>query len=324
MTEIRTTVAILVVLLLGAPAAMSQLLQAEDAHSSNLRKSAGSLIRSDEGPLPATHLAFQKKLIFAGSAEGLAIFRRQADGSLRQLGFFDCAWGGGDVSVWKRFAIVSVTSTTAGTSSACTAPPTAGLRIVNVKKPARPRQIGRVDLPCGSCSHTLLPRKNKLFVFVIPFAGTGCARAEMAQITVVRIPLRRPGRAKAIGSIPIAPANSCAELVVYPDAKLMATACGSTSLLWQLSRSLLKPKLLSEVDHAEIQSHTSVAFTWDAKLLLVGDVPYAGSRPIDSCTGDPRARWGRSGSSTLQIERNRRFGATRHYRADLRTTPSRS
>jgi hypothetical protein len=150
-----------------------------DDHSKNLRQLNRQPIRIDKDVFAqGSDLAFQRKLVVAGTYQGTAFYRiLKRKPFLRQIGFHACPGSQGDVSVWGRFVFVSIDSATSNgrRSSVCNNTKTnlsnnsvdkEGLRIVDISQPRHPRQVGFVETDCGSHTHTLVPDSGNLFVYI--------------------------------------------------------------------------------------------------------------------------------------------------------------
>ena len=76
-----------------------------------------------------------------------------------------------------------------------------GLRVFDVSNPRKPKYVAAVETDCGSHTHTLAPTKNgkSLFVYVSsysPNADYPDCQPPHDKISVVKIPVKKPARAK--------------------------------------------------------------------------------------------------------------------------------
>ncbi len=84
-----------------------------------------------------------------------------------------------------------------------------GLRIFDVRNPYRPKYLGDVFTDCGSHTHTVVPERDRLLVYVNSYdinpAKYEC-KGPHDKISVVAVPKRNPANARVI-----------AEPVLFPD-----------------------------------------------------------------------------------------------------------
>lgn len=288
----------------------------KDAHSENVRLLAehAIIIQPDNPDTPdeneevraqGSDLAFQGDLLVAGSYDGVGFFKMGKKAPyLTQLSFLPCAGGQGDVGVWGDLVFMSVDS--ALTTHECQAkspdaPPNQygtgqaweGLRIISIKNVKRPEQIAAVDTPCGSHTHTLVPAKGKLYVYIesypISGQGTDCNYATHRKVTVLEVPLKAPEKAKIIGDVALGTPIGCHDITVFPAKKIAVAACVSESQVWDITDPA-KPVTLATIRNPAIQIHHSTGFTWDGKYLILGDE--FGGAAAGGCVGNSEVPMG--------------------------------
>lgn len=282
----------------------------EDAHSENVKLLAEHAIIitpddpdtedvNEETRAAGSDLAFQKDLLVAGSYEGIGLFKvGKKDPYLQQISFFPCAGGQGDVGVWGDLVFMSVDAPQA--SEECTLPAQAatpaaygagqaweGVRIISIKNKKRPEQVAAVDTPCGSHTHTIVPAKGKLYLYIESYPlsgqGTDCNYASHRKVSVVEVPLKAPEKAKIIGEIAVGTPIGCHDITVFPSKKIAVAACVSESQVWDVSDPV-KPETLAIIRNPAMQIHHSTGFTWDGKYLLLGDE--FGGAAAGGCVGN--------------------------------------
>jgi hypothetical protein len=270
----------------------------DDDHSKNIKRLAQVpiIVKADnpntkdvneEVRASGSDLAFKGDLLFAGSYEGPATFKiLKAKPYLKQIGFLNCAGSQGDVSVWGNLLIVSVDSPRVGPK--CTPTDTApasqaqfaagtafeGLRLINIKNPKRPTQIGTVSTPCGSHTHTIHPAGKKLYVYIesYPLGAQvpSCSVASHRKVSIVEVPLSNPAKSKVVGALDVSPAIGCHDVTVFPKKKIAIAACITESQVWSI-KNPAKPQILGRIRNPLIMIHHSSSFTWDGKYAILGD-----------------------------------------------------
>jgi len=260
-----------------------------DEHTKNLTQKALVPIQADKDVKgQGSDLAFKDDLMIAGSYEGLGIFKiLKGKPYVKQIGFAFCPGGQGDVSVLGDYVFFSVDSALVGPK--CTTEDTAaagpdqygsgdaweGIRIFDISNPAKPRWLKSIDMPCGSHTHTLLPGKKLSYIYVQSYPlsgqGTDCNYGTHRKVQILEFPTAAPTKAKLLDeSIDTSPAIGCHDITTFPDRKIMAGACISQSMIWNI-KDPKSPELLATIYNPRIQIHHSTAMTWDGKVLILGD-----------------------------------------------------
>jgi len=248
-----------------------------------------------------TDIAFWGKTAVFGD-QGPGAFRLvdiSDPANLQTLGRFSCPGSQNDVSIFRRLVIVSVDGARA--SEECGAPAASttqivtgtaweGIRIVSINDPANPVQVGAVDTPCGSHTHTIVPDTRhrdasgklapRLIVYVLSFPltqqGVDCASGTHRRIVVVEVPLKNPAAARIVSQPDVSPADGCHDVTVLLDrrstpARLLAgAACISESQIWDISDPV-NPEILAHIVNPAINIHHSAAFNWEGGTLVLGD-----------------------------------------------------
>ena len=281
-------------------------------HSKNVRELARKPIKITKGLFAeGSDLAFQRKLLVAGTYQGTALFKMlKRKPFIRQIGFHACPGSQGDVSVWGKLAFVSIDSpsTNNGTGSGCndtkangpgdakheTSVGLEGVRIINIKNPKRPRQVGFVQTDCGSHTHVLVPSGRKLFIYVNSYplgAPTPtCNTVTHGKISVIQVNKANPAKSDVVStpSVNLAPGGppiGCHDLTVFPKKDLAAVACITENQIWDISKRK-NPKILAHIPMPEgMQIAHSASFTWDGKYVIFSD-EYGGAAGGGGCTGN--------------------------------------
>ena len=275
----------------------------EDDHSDNFKEKTRLQIEIDKDVYAqGSDLAFKNDLLFAGTYQGFGVFRifRHAP-HLKQISFMQCPGGQGDISVLGNYVFLSVDSTLVGdtcspedTAAADNATVTSGgawegLRIFDVSDPTRPKWLTSIATDCGSHTHTLLPGKTKSYVYIesYPLSGQNpnCNYGSHRKVQIIEFPTADPKKAKLLdNTIDTSPAIGCHDITTFPDRGLMAGACVTQSMIFDISDPV-NPVVLATIENPDIQIHHSTAMTWDGKILVLGD-EYGGAAAPGGCTGD--------------------------------------
>ena len=256
-----------------------------------------------EARAQGSDLAFKGNLVISGSYEGAGFFRigGKRQGYLKQVGFYDCPAGQGDVSVWGDLLFISVDSNTSniGDSPICNNTKTnrsdsslekEGVRIVDISDLRQPRQVGFVETDCGSHTHTLVPHKKDLFMYVdsYPISGQGptCNHATHRKFSIVKVNLDNPVKSDVVGTHALPPDTlGCHDTTAVPQRDLAIAACLGVWITMDISNPA-KPKTLAETRNPYIELDHSSAVTWDGKIALIGD-EHAGAAGGGGCSPDP-------------------------------------
>lgn len=274
-----------------------------DEHTRNLRHLAQEPIRIDKNTVAeGSDLAFQGRLVVAGSYQGTSVWRRtgKKGGYIKQVGFHRCPGGQGDVSVFRDFVFVSIDSNTSNnletpqcnntkSNRSDSSLEKEGLRIVDISSPRRIRQVGFVETDCGSHTHTLLPADGKLYAYIssYPLSGQGpsCNHATHRKFSIVELNLKRPAKSDVVATPALPPDTiGCHDFTVLPRRDLAIGACLGVWVTMDISDPT-KPEILAETRNPELELDHSSAVTWDGKIAIIGD-EHAGAVGGGGCSPD--------------------------------------
>jgi len=288
---------------------------APDQHSENM-----TLLKNLPKNSAATQsdLAFQGNYAYAGAFDGFRVIDISDPANARQVAFFPCNGGQGDVSVWNNLLFSSVDSPQS--SPACdsrnvanAAVPGAweGVRIFDISNPLQPRHVTSVRTDCGSHTHTLVPSgKGSLFVYVSSYAltttsvGPNCEQFH-GKISVIHVPKGKPDQARVVAtpeielsdfddarlefSSPVLQdTNGCHDISVLVPRKLAAAACLSEGQLWDISDPTA-PQTIQRLTTPQMRTWHSAAFTWDGERVAFGDEWGGGALPRCRATDSPQS-----------------------------------
>jgi len=279
-----------------------------DLHSENFRKLARTEIAKPDGTAAqGSDLAFDGRLMVAGTYDGTALFRIRRD-SLRQISFHDCPGSQGDVSILGDYIFVSIDSPSSNSleSPVCNNTPATGLhqsdssagkegiRIVDISDRQNPRQVGFVETECGSHTHTLIPGEQTSYIYVdsYPLGDASQDCNELAhpegEFSVLAFPTSDPSRARIASTPDVLPTSvtpetvGCHDTGVLPQKDLAAAACLGAWALLDISDPV-NPRTLSVIQNPLIELDHSAQLTWDGKYAVIGD-EHAGAAGGGGCS----------------------------------------
>ena len=252
----------------------------QDQHSDNIKQLAQVPMKMGGTALAeGSDLAFRGNLLFAGSYQGMGIYRILPNAPyLEQVSFFHCAGAQGDIVLWKHYAFLALDSGSSEVTNVCNntndSAGKEGVRIVDISDIRQPRQVGFVETDCGSHTHSLLPQGNTAYIYVQSYplgAQTdSCSVASHRKISIIKVPGDDPASAKVTSTFDVTPEIGCHDVDFFPAKHIAAAACIGESQIWDV-KDPEHPELISRIYNPAIQIHHSAAITWDGKVLALGD-----------------------------------------------------
>jgi hypothetical protein len=223
-------------------------------------------------------LAFWGNRAYAGNYDGIRIFNISNPAVTTEITDFRCHGPQNDVVVWEnRLLFTAIDRTQTGPKCGSTDTAThddpngwEGVRIFDVSDPTAPKLIKGVYTDCGAHTISLYPRSGGdllLYVSSYPLRpGPTCGpdRGPEAgesplweKISVVRVPVNNPNKAKVIAEPPISypgdPDNTfdpdehnlagfndltaCHDIGVFVELRLAAAACAEQVQLWRIRQN---------------------------------------------------------------------------------------
>lgn len=247
-----------------------------------------------------TDLAFWGTTAYMGVYHALQVVDIADPASPRVLSVTSCRGSQNDVSVWDGLLFMSVDrpQTKPDCDSASTpdnAPGWEGIRIFDVRNPARPVHIGSVATDCGSHTHTLVPDQanGRVLLYVSSYSsnsntfgltqwGNDC-QLDHGYISVIEVPLADPAAARVV-SKPRLPLDAyfhnggtgCHDIGVFTGLRMAAAACSGNAILLDLA-DLANPRATDWVGlpHNKAFWHSG-AFSPDGRVAVFGDETYGG------------------------------------------------
>lgn len=281
----------------------------EDLHSDNFKHLVQRTIDTGaDVPGQGSDLAFDGKRLYAGSYQGTALYKivSKKAGYLKQIGFHNCPGSQGDVSFSGKFVFVSIDSTGSNNveNGVCNNTKTnvsessldkEGVRIVDFTNPKQPKQVGFIEMKCGSHTHTLVPDGDTTYMYIESYPisqSDSCnAAAGHGSVGIIKFPTNDPSKAELIDPFDVTPTPlpndapiGCHDLQAWPEEDIVIAACITESQVWDISDPA-KPEILARITNPDVQIHHSAAFTWDGKYAIISD-EYGGAAGGGGCTGD--------------------------------------
>ncbi len=259
-------------------------------------------------------LAFENGYAFGGNYDGVQIWDVRDGQTPALAAAIHCPGSQNDVTVNDGILVTSTDSrrTNDSCASAATTTPDApttweGLKIFDVRNPYRPKYLASVRTDCGSHTHTALPERDRVVIYVQSY-DTGAGRYECDdvsptghdKISIVSIPKRNPAAARVVAEPVLFPdggndgssgtlrgTTGCHDITVYQEIGLAAGACTGEGVILDI-RNPLRPKVLSSVEDTNFAFWHSATFSNDGKKVLFTDELGGGGQPTCNPTVGPR------------------------------------
>ncbi|MBD9734576.1 hypothetical protein IGX29_22745 [Streptomyces sp. H28] len=272
--------------------------QDEVAHSRNMRHVAN--IPKDALPGTNSDLAFQGRYAFAGNYDGFRIFDIGNPRSPKTVAQVLCPGSQNDISVSGDLLFLSTDSSRSDSSCNSTTQPATekssweGMKVFDISDKRNPRYVAAVETACGSHTHTLVPERKNVYIYVSsysPSASYPDCQPPHDGISVIKVPRKAPHKAAVVGfpvlfpgegpdggGNPGAPANpgvskttGCHDITVLPSKDLAAGACMGDGILFSL-RNPERPKVIDRVqDNVNFAFWHSATFNQKADKVVFTD-----------------------------------------------------
>jgi hypothetical protein len=259
-------------------------------------------------------LAFENGYAFGGNYDGVQIWDVRDGQTPALASFIHCPGSQNDVTVNDGILVTSTDSRRTNDTCASEATTTPsdpstweGLKIFDVRNPYSPKYLASVRTDCGSHTHTVLPERDRLIIYVQSYdVGTGrylCDDTSPTghdQISIVSIPKRNPAAARVVAEPKLFPdggndgttgtlraTTGCHDITVYQEIGLAAGACTGEGVILDI-RNPVRPKVLSSVEDTNFAFWHSATISNDGKKVLFTDEKGGGSSPECNPTTGPR------------------------------------
>ncbi|MEV8393783.1 MULTISPECIES: hypothetical protein [unclassified Streptomyces] len=265
----------------------------EIVHSSNISHLANvpkDLIKGTN-----SDLAFQGKYAFAGNYDGFRIFDISNPKSPKTVAQVLCPGSQNDVSVSGDLLFLSTDSSRSDNSCNSTSQSATekssweGMKIFDISDKRNPKYVAAVETACGSHTHTLVPERKDVYVYVSsysPSASFPDCQPPHDGISIIKVPRKSPEKAAVVnfpvlfpeGGNPGAPTNpgvsattGCHDITVLPSKDLAAGACMGDGILFDI-KDPERPRVIDQVqDNVNFAFWHSATFNQEANKVVFTD-----------------------------------------------------
>ncbi|MDQ1012340.1 hypothetical protein QFZ82_006825 [Streptomyces sp. V4I23] len=261
-------------------------------HVSNIPKDAIKGTNSD--------LAFQGSYAFAGNYDGFRIFDISDPRSPKSVAQVLCPGSQNDISVAGDLLFLSTDSSRSDNSCNSTSQPATekssweGMKIFDISDKRNPKYVAAVETACGSHTHTLVPERRNIYVYVSSYAPNAAfpdCRPPHDGISVIKVPRKAPELAAVVnfpvlfpgegpdgGGNPGGPTNpgvskttGCHDITVLPAKDLAAGACMGDGILFDIEDPE-NPRVIDRVqDNVNFSFWHSATFNQKANRVVFAD-----------------------------------------------------
>jgi hypothetical protein len=256
----------------------------------------------------ATDLAFQGRYAFAGNYDGFTVYDISRPASPRVVSQVLCPGSQNDISVSGDLLFLSVDSSRNDNSCASTTQPATeessweGVRVFDISDIRHPEYVAAVETPCGSHTHTLVPERRNVYVYVSSYGPSETypdCKPPHDGISIVKVPRNAPERA-ALSSFDVlfpeggfpgsetgSQTSGCHDITAYPALDLAAGACMGDGILMDISDPA-EPEVIDQVQDAEhFAFWHSATFSQDGrKVVFTDELGGGGGATCNEETGD--------------------------------------
>lgn len=278
--------------------------QDEIVHSANIEHLAN--VPKDALPGLNTDLAFQGKYAYAGNYDGFRIFDISNPKKPKTVSQVLCPGSQNDISVSGDLLFLSTDSSRSDNSCASSTQPATekssweGMKIFDISNKKNPEYVGAVETACGSHTHTLVPERKNVYIYVSSYSPSATfpdCRPPHDGISVIKVPRKAPEKAKIVsfpvlfpgegpdgGGNPGSPTNpgvskttGCHDITVLPEKDLAAGACMGDGILFSI-KDPEHPKVIDQVqDNVNFAFWHSATFNQKADKVVFTDELGGGS-----------------------------------------------
>lgn len=288
----------------------------EIVHSANIKHLAN--IPKDALPGTNSDLAFQGKYAFAGNYDGFRIFDISNPKKPRTVSQVLCPGSQNDISVSGNLLFLSTDSSRSDDSCTSTSQPATekssweGMKVFDISDKSNPKYVSAVETACGSHTHTLVPQKRNVYVYVSSYSPSATfpdCQPPHDGISVIKVPRKAPQKAAVVdfpvlfpgegpdgGGNPGGPTNpgvskttGCHDITVLPSKDLAAGACMGDGILFSIENPE-KPRVIDQVqDNKNFAFWHSATFNQKAnKIVFTDELGGGGAATCDEATGPER------------------------------------
>ncbi|MFE7644845.1 LVIVD repeat-containing protein [Streptomyces phaeoluteigriseus] len=272
--------------------------QDEIVHSANIRHIAN--VPKDVLPGTNTDLAFQGRYAFSGNYDGFRVFDISNPKAPKTVSQVLCPGSQNDISVSGDLLFLSTDSSRSDSSCNSTTQPATekssweGMKVFDISDKANPKYVAAVETACGSHTHTLVPERKNVYVYVSSYSPNAAypdCQPPHDGISVIKVPRKAPEKAAIVnfpvlfpgegadgGGNPGGPTNpgvskttGCHDITVLPDKDLAAGACMGDGILFSIEDPE-NPKIIDQVqDNVNFAFWHSATFNQKANKVVFTD-----------------------------------------------------
>ncbi|MGW6461569.1 LVIVD repeat-containing protein [Streptomyces sp. NPDC055078] len=270
----------------------------EIVHSSNIEH----LTNIPKDALKGTNsdIAFQGKYAYAGNYDGFRIFDISNPRAPKTVSQVLCPGSQNDISVSGNLLFLSTDSsrsdnTCNSTSQSATVKDSwEGMKVFDISDKRNPKYVAAVETACGSHTHTLVPDRKNIYVYVSSYSPNAAfpdCKPPHDGISVIKVPKKAPQQARVVGfpvlfpgdgpdggGNPGGPTNpgvskttGCHDITVLPSKDLAAGACMGDGILFSI-KDPERPKVIDRVqDNVNFAFWHSATFNQDVDKVVFTD-----------------------------------------------------
>ncbi|MFF7202839.1 LVIVD repeat-containing protein [Streptomyces sp. NPDC008141] len=247
-----------------------------------------------------TDIAFQGKYAYSGNYDGFRIFDISNPKAPKTVAQVLCPGSQNDISVSGDLLFLSTDSSRSDNSCASTTQPATekssweGMKIFDISDKRNPKYIAAVETACGSHTHTLVPERRDVYIYVSSYSPSAAfpdCQPPHDGISVIKVPRKAPQQARIVnfpvlfpgegpdgGGNPGSPTNpgvskttGCHDITVLPSKDLAAGACMGDGILFSI-KDPERPKVIDRVqDNVNFAFWHSATFNQDADKVVFTD-----------------------------------------------------
>ncbi|MFG2640620.1 LVIVD repeat-containing protein [Streptomyces sp. NPDC048370] len=288
----------------------------EIVHSDNIKH----LVNIPKDALKGTNsdLAFQGKYAFAGNYDGFRIFDISNPRAPKTVAQVLCPGSQNDISVSGNLVFLSTDSSRSDNSCASVSQPATekssweGMKIFDISDIRNPKYVAAVETSCGSHTHTLVPKKRDVYVYVSSYSPNAAfpdCQPPHDGISVIKVPRKAPEKSAIVsfpvlfpgegpdgGGNPGGPTNpgvskttGCHDITVLPGKDIAAGACMGDGILFDI-KDPERPKVIDQVqDNVNFAFWHSATFNQKAnKVVFTDELGGGGAATCNEAVGPNR------------------------------------
>ncbi|MQY11742.1 hypothetical protein SRB5_18610 [Streptomyces sp. RB5] len=280
----------------------------EIAHSANIEHVAHIPQKNIVGI--NSDLAFQGDYAFAGNYEGFTVYDISKPAKPRIVSEVLCSGSQNDITVSGDLLFLSTDSSRSDDSCSSTTLPATekdaweGMKIFDISDKTMPRYVAAVETACGSHTHTLVPERDDVFIYVSSYSPRATfpdCQPPHDGISVIKVPRDAPETAAVVnfpvlfpdggnaGGGGVSQTTGCHDITVFQKLDLAAGACMGDGILMDIS----DPGQPTVIDR--VQDNVNFAFWHSAtfnergtKVVFTDELGGGGAATCNAETGSTR------------------------------------